>query len=379
MNFKEMSIEDLETRKSAIASEIETDGADLDALEEEVRGINAELEARKAEEAKKAEIRSAVAAGQGTVVKEFKTEDKTMNITEIRNSEEYINAFAQYAKTGDDSECRALLSDNAQNGTIPVPTFVADMVAERVKESKILSRVRHMNAPGNVKVGFEISAPAAKDDHVEGSGEMAEEALVLGIVELVPFTLKKWVSISDEALDSMSGRQYLEYLYNEITRGIIKAREKAVVTSIVGGSAQDPTETKEPRVKALFMDEDQHTPSITDFVDARALLSAAAEDLVIIISPAFYAVYKGLQLTGTYGADPFDGIEVIISEFADVPVIGDLNGVMENLPKGDAIEFKYDDRTLMTSDMVRVLGRLPVATELVGSDYFVKVNVETDK
>ena len=69
MNFKEMSIEDLETRKSAIASEIETDGADLDALEEEVRGINAELEARKAEEAKKAEIRSAVAAGQGTVVK----------------------------------------------------------------------------------------------------------------------------------------------------------------------------------------------------------------------------------------------------------------------------------------------------------------------
>ncbi len=374
MNFKEMSIEDLETRKSAIASEIETDGADLDALEEEVRGINAELEARKAEEAKKAEIRSAVAAGQGTVVKEFKTEEKRMNITEIRSSEEYINAFANYAKTGDATECRALLSDNSDNGVVPVPTFVADMVAERVKESKILSRVRRMNAPGNVKVGFEISAPAAAY-HSEGGGEQAEEALVLGIVELIPITLKKWVGISDEALDSMSGRQYLEYLYNEITRGIIKARERVVVMSIDGASTENPAETKAPRVKQLFDDEEQHTPTITDFVEARALLSAAAEDLVIIISPALYAKYKGLQLSGTYGADPFDGIEVIVSEFAEAPLIGDLNGVMENLPKGDTIEFKYDDRTLMTSDMVRVLGRLPVATMLVGSDYFAKVNV----
>ena len=374
MNFKEMSIEDLETRKSAIASEIETDGADLDALEEEVRGINAELEARKAEEAKKAEIRSAVAAGQGTVVKEFKIEEKRMNITEIRNSEEYINAFANYAKTGDATECRALLSDNSDNGVVPVPTFVADMVAERVKESKILSRVRRMNAPGNVKVGFEISAPAAAY-HSEGGGEQAEEALVLGTVELIPITLKKWVGISDEALDSMSGRQYLEYLYNEITRGIIKARERVVVMSIDGASTENPAETKAPRVKQLFDDEEQHTPTITDFVEARALLSAAAEDLVIIISPALYAKYKGLQLSGTYGADPFDGIEVIVSEFAEAPLIGDLNGVMENLPKGDTIEFKYDDRTLMTSDMVRVLGRLPVATMLVGSDYFAKVNV----
>ena len=374
MNFKEMSIEDLETRKSAIASEIETDGADLDALEEEVRGINAELEARKAEEAKKAEIRSAVAAGQGTVVKEFKTEEKRMNITEIRSSEEYINAFANYAKTGDATECRALLSDNSDNGVVPVPTFVADMVAERVKESKILSRVRRMNAPGNVKVGFEISAPAAAY-HSEGGGEQAEEALVLGTVELIPITLKKWVGISDEALDSMSGRQYLEYLYNEITRGIIKARERVVVMSIDGASTENPAETKAPRVKQLFDDEEQHTPTITDFVEARALLSAAAEDLVIIISPALYAKYKGLQLSGTYGADPFDGIEVIVSEFAEAPLIGDLNGVMENLPKGDTIEFKYDDRTLMTSDMVRVLGRLPVATMLVGSDYFAKVNV----
>ena len=71
MDFKEMSIEELETRRSAIAEEVDTEGADLDALEEEVRGINAELESRKAEEAKKAEVRAAVAQGAGVVVEKI--------------------------------------------------------------------------------------------------------------------------------------------------------------------------------------------------------------------------------------------------------------------------------------------------------------------
>ena len=61
MNFKEMETSALEARKAEIAAECETDGADLDALLEEVRGINAELESRVAAEAAKAEIREMVA------------------------------------------------------------------------------------------------------------------------------------------------------------------------------------------------------------------------------------------------------------------------------------------------------------------------------
>ena len=61
MELKDMTIEQLEERKAAIASEIETDGADLDALENEVRSIKAELEARANEEAKKVELRKTVA------------------------------------------------------------------------------------------------------------------------------------------------------------------------------------------------------------------------------------------------------------------------------------------------------------------------------
>lgn len=370
MNLKDMTVDQLEERKVAIKAEIDAPEADLDALEEEVRAINEELETRKNEEAKKAEIRAKVAEGLGEKLKEFKEEKKEMpTLEEIRNSKEYIDAYANAIRNQDYSfaECRSLLTDNVNGGTVAVPTFVADIVAEAVKESPILSRVRRMEAAGNVKVGFEIAAPAAAI-HEEGGDPMAEEALVLGIVQMVPHTFKKWVSISDEALDSMSGEAYLRYIYEEVTRGIIKARENAVVAAIL--AAPQTATASAPAVAKTG----SAAGAITDFVDARALLSSAARDLVIICTPAQYATYRGLQMAASYGVDPFDGLEVLFNDAATVPIIGDLSGVMENLPKGENIEFKYDDTTRMKQDLVDVLGRLPSAIAVVGNKYFAKVS-----
>lgn len=368
MELNEMTVEQLEERRTAILAELDQPEADLEALEAEGRSIKAELENRAAEEAKKNEIREAVAKGAGELIdKPVKVEErKIMTNEEIRNSEAYINAFAKYAKTGDDSECRSLLTEGV-NGSVPVPVFVGEIVAEKLKESKILSRVRHMNAAGIVKVGFEISAPAA-GPHEEGGEAIEEEALVLGIVELAPTTLKKWVGISDEALDSMAGREYLSYLYEEISRGIIKARENQVIYRIL--NAPQTATTSSPAVAKTGT----APAAIADIVNARALLSSAAQDLVVICSPTHYAAYRALQMGASYGVDPFDGLEVIINENATSPIVGDLSGVMENLPKGDAIEFKYDDKTGMKEDMVYVLGRQPVAIEVVGNLFFAKVS-----
>ena len=77
MEIKEMSIEELEERKNAIVAELDNEGADLDALEEEMRSIKAELEERKATESKKAEIRASVAQGEGVVTKEIEKEVST--------------------------------------------------------------------------------------------------------------------------------------------------------------------------------------------------------------------------------------------------------------------------------------------------------------
>ena len=76
MELKEMTIEEMEERKSAIVAELDAEGADLDALEAEMKSIKEEIEARKAEEEKKAEIRQAVVDGAGTVIRKFEEEKK---------------------------------------------------------------------------------------------------------------------------------------------------------------------------------------------------------------------------------------------------------------------------------------------------------------
>ena len=76
MELKSLSVEQLEARKAEIANELDLPDADLDALETEVRAIKDELEARKAEETQREEIRKAVAAGAGTVITEIKEEGK---------------------------------------------------------------------------------------------------------------------------------------------------------------------------------------------------------------------------------------------------------------------------------------------------------------
>lgn len=366
MELKNMSSEELEMRKAEIAGMVDNEDADLDALTEEVRSINEELQERKNAEAKKEEIRNAVSEGNGEEVESIDLieEKRNMDNMEIRNTREYINAFAKYVRTEDDRECRALLTENV-SGTLPVPEFVYGIVSKEIASSEILNRARHMNAKGNLKVGFEISAPAA-EAHTEGAEAIDEEALTLGVVEIVPQMLKKWVSISDEALDLANGEEYLRYIYEEVARGIVRAKEDAIVAAIL--AAPQTATSSAPAVAKTGT----AAGALADFVNARALLSAAARDLCIICTPAQYATYRSLQMAAQYGVDPFDGLPVLFNDTVTAPIIGDLKGVMVN--EASDIQLKFDDKTLMTEDLVRILGRQYVGIAVVGEKFFAKVS-----
>ena len=55
-------------------------------------------------------------------------------------------------------------------------------------------------------------------------------------------------------------------------------------------------------------------------------------------------------------------------------IVGDLDqGALANFPNGDDIDIKYDNVTLMTNDLVRVLGREFVGLGVVAPDAFVKI------
>ena len=371
MEIKDMTIEEMEARKASIAEELDTPEADLDALEEEARAIKEELESRKAIEAKKAEIRSEVAKGEGTVIETIEVEErKVKTLTEIRNSEEYINAFANYIKTNDDSECRTLLSTNVQNGTVPVPEYIEGRIRTAWENSGIMSMVRKTFVRGNLKIGFEVSATGAIV-HTEGGSPVEPEELVLGTVTLIPQSIKKLIQISDEALD-LAGREFLDYLYDELTYQIVKKAEEELIALILNA----PAEASAQGVGVPVAEAESLT--MASIIAAEGLLSGEASNPVLITTRSAAAALKTEALSSHYAVDPFDGMSVV---YVSQTVLGDAFGIVgdfglgahANYPNGAEIQIKFDDRTDMASDLVNILGRQFVGFGLVADKAFVKI------
>lgn len=381
MELNEMTIEQLEERKTAIAAEIDAPEADLDALEAEARAIKGEIESRKAAEAKRNEIRSAVAGGAGEVVTKMKVEEKkTMTIEELRNSPEYVNAYAEYIKTEDDTELRNMLTtvnDTTPNGTatIPVPVFVYEITKTAWEREGITSRVRKSYLKGNLKVGFEISGSAAVI-HSEGGSAISTEDLVLGTVEMIPQSIKKVVQISDEAMD-LRGEAFLRYIYDELTYRIAKKAADELVAKIIAcGTVSTTTCPGVPKVVS--------TATLGTVAAAVANLSDEAANPVVMMNKLTWGTFKGLQANGSYAYDPFEGLPVVFNNTIKAysaastgdtyMIVGDLDhGALMNFPNGDGIQFKFDEMTLKKQDLIEVLGRQFVAIGVVAPDAFVKV------
>jgi len=388
MEIKEMTAEALEERKSAIVAELDTEGADLDALEEEMRAIKAELEERVAAEAKKAEIRASVAAGEGVVIKEAIQEERKMpTFEEVRASKAYAEAYAEGIKTKDFSECRRMLQEsdaearglmttNADGGTVSVPVIVYDIVKNAWETDAIASRVKKSYLRGNLKVDFEISSTGATA-HNEGAS-VDEETLVLGTVDLTPVLILKWISITKEAAE-LRGEAFLRYIYDELVH---KIAEKAVDTLIAKieacGTASTSTCVGVPVVEAS-------SASVGTVASAMAQLSAQAQNPVVIMNRQSWGVFKAAQYANKFNVDPFEGLDVLynnsIKSF-DVAstgdtymIVGDLGeGALFNFPGGeDGIEVVEDRITLATSGKVKEIASEFIGIGVVGPNAFVKV------
>ena len=355
MDIKEMNFDELQTRKSELAEELKT--ADMERLD----GINAELDAieeRKAELKAEAEERAKAveevinAPNPTPIIEERKTE--TM---ETRNTPEYIEAFANYIKSGDDKEARALLTDNA-SGKLPVPSFVDEIIRTAWEKDEILSRVKKTYFKGNLKVAFEASADGAYV-HTEGTTAVTEESLTLGIVTMIPKNIKKWITISDEAV-AMGGEAFLRYVYDELTYQIVKKLRDLIVTDIAGLSTSGTTSPIAPQVSASAI-------SVGLVAQGLANLSDEAVNPVVIMNRATWGAMKEAQASNNYGYDPFEGLPVLFTSalpsFASASanaifmIVGDLDGAQVNYPEGDGVVIKWDDLSLAEKDMIKVVGR----------------------
>ena len=374
--IREFSMEQIETRISEIKSEIDTaDNEKLDELNNEIEA----LETRKGEivmENRKADMK-AVAEGAGVVVAAAPVKEER-TLESVKGSPEYLEAFANYIKTGSDKECRALLTDLG-GGSVPTPTVIDNFINTAWERANLISRVRTTSIKGTAKYPFEYSATGASV-HTEGQNAPNEEQLVLGTVSVEPAMLKKWITVTDEVL-ALKGQDFLDYVYDEIEFRILELADAQVIAAIKAAPAAATTTKAGVR---------QLSVAAFDFATifaAQAELVAAASNPVAIMSKKVYfntfMALKDLSNRPIYNVVSdngrpsyyINGVEVLFDNTLedDEIIVGDLNGVIMNLPDGRGVSFVTDPYSLAEADKVKIVGKMYAGIQVVRDGYFTYV------
>ena len=368
--MKYKSMQEIETRKAAILEEMKAEGADLEALKNEMEELRQNAEELKKAADKAQETRNAIASGAAgisvNVLQTVQAETSAKTVDEIRSSKAYIDAYAQYVKDcirgkDDDRELRALLTTNAaRGGQVPVPTMVDDIVRHAWENEKILARVKKTGFTGNVKVAFERSADPAYV-HAEGATAHTEEALTLGIVEIKPANIKKWITVSDEMMET-TGEGFLRYVYEELAYQVMKKLSYDVVADIVdcAYTSHQATAVGIPKVNM--------NPGLSTIVTAVANLSDEAQNICILMHPMTKVAFHEAYAAGNFAVDPFQGLPVITTEAitayssadanATYAVVGDLSAEQVNFPAGEGLKMVTDPYSLAERDLVKLVGRV---------------------
>lgn len=243
MEIKEMTIDELQARKAAIATEVDAEGADLDALETEARSINAELESRKQTEAAKAEIREMVAGGAGETIETFVEENSVEENREMfgTDTKEYRDAFMAALIGKETVEQRAILADNSAYGDgLSLPVALDTSIWDQVTTAHPILGDVDVRRTG-VAIKVTKMTPAAITKKMD-SAASSEQSMTGVDVTLVGADYHTYVELS-YAEATMSQGAMEDFLVKEIADAIGEALAKDVFARILSdaGNGQKVT------------------------------------------------------------------------------------------------------------------------------------------
>ncbi len=358
---------------------------------EEIESLTAQmtdLESRKqqalAEAKAEAELREAIATEEveTRTIKTFEEEVTSVKtIEEIRASQEYVDAYADYIRTGSDRECRSLLTELV-DGTVPVPSIVSDFINTAWEKLTISARASEMFVPGIVRVPYEVSATGA-DYHTEGGEANDPETLVLGTVDLTPGTIKKWIKVSDEAL-AMSAADLLKYIIDEITYQIF-LKVDATAVAVIGSSSLTASVEKALGWDAIF-------------AGLAELADGATSPVVIMNKQTFFNGFLSLKDDAnrpiynvvTENGKPqyfLNGVEVLFSSAVGsdtttpgevYAIVGDLSGLTINYVDGRDVKIITDPYSLAELDLVKVVGSIKAGLGVTKPGCFAAIAVPAE-
>lgn len=226
-------IKEIEARLAAIATEMETDGADLDALTEEVRNLKNERADIEARAEKRAELRNAVNNGAGVEMRRFDAKPEEDVVPGV-DTEEYRTAWLKHLR-GADMTALEQRAFTVANGAIS-QLVVNDIMSVVRDHAPLLERVNVIYSASKIKYYIEGTTNEAAD-HTENAA-ITPAGDTLTSVDLTPAEIVKMIQVSESAqrmsipvFNSWLTRTLGEAIARKINAKMISAIDTAVTTA----------------------------------------------------------------------------------------------------------------------------------------------------
>lgn len=320
--------EEIEARLAAIGIEMDAPDADLDKLTEEVRGLKAELKEINEAAEKRAKLRSAVASGEGVVVRSF----AKLAASEVPgvDTEEYRAAWLKHIQRRelDDIEQRAY---TAANGAIS-QLVVNDIMTVVRDHAPLMQRITMVYSSSAITYYVEGTVNEAKA-HTENTTITANNDTLVKVT-LTPAEITKLVQVSDAARQ-MSVGAFNTWLTTMLGEAIARFINKKIIEAISASAASAGT-------------------GITT-ADVQALLAAVkGENVAVIVNrKTLYTKLLPLQdnsknslitFTGTYGTARVYGYDILVDDNVanDTVLAGDLSKAIGAMGENIVVREGYD-------------------------------------
>ncbi|MDR2513750.1 MAG: phage major capsid protein [Christensenellaceae bacterium] len=305
-----MRLAAIEARLAAIASEIESRGAELtadqlSALETEVNDLKTERAGILAANEQRSNLLSSIAEGReagATVTRSFPSPSTPAEGDEARALDddryatvEYRRAFMAYALRGTPipAEYRAdALTKTTDVGAV-IPTTVLNKIVEKLEAvGMILPLVTRTAYRGGLAIPVSTAKPVATWVN-EGAGSDKQKKTVAkdGMITFAYHKLRCAVAVSLE-VDTMAMSAFEATLINNAVEAMTKAIEQAIVSGDGTGKPKGILAETPATGQALT----SGAPSYADLINAEAALPQAYENgAVWCMSKKTFMSYYGLQ------------------------------------------------------------------------------------